>query len=255
MNSTAYSKDVPVWTQYRGRINKGEKLHWTLIDPDEQTPYNAGTMAELAEEAGTDGILVGGSTGVSQTSLYNTIHVIKSRSNLPVIIFPGSGLISKEADAILFSSLLNSKIKESIEDMQRKATLEIYDAKLEVIPTGYLIVEPGMKAGEIGEADLIGRYDMDTAIEYSLRAQYKGKKLVYLEAGSGAPEPMPKEMVKKVKEYIEIPLAIGGGINTPEIAKELTRAGADIIVNGTIVETSNNIRLDLEKIIRAIKSC
>ena len=110
-----------------------------------------------------------------------------------------------------------------------------------------------MKVGEVGEAELIARNDLETATNYALIAQYFGMNLVYLEAGSGAPEPVAIDMVKMVKQDIDIPLIIGGGIRTPEAASEIADAGADVIVTGTIVEDTTDIRDTLIDIISSIK--
>ena len=123
---------------------------------------------------------------------------------------------------------------------------------LEAIPLAYLIVEPGMRAGEIGHADPIPREDATEAVRYALAAQYMGMQLVYLEAGSGAPEPVPSAMVTAVKRAISIPLIVGGGIRTPEAARAVARAGADIVVTGTVVEATHDAAL-LENIVRAVK--
>jgi phosphoglycerol geranylgeranyltransferase len=124
---------------------------------------------------------------------------------------------------------------------------------MEAISMGYIIIEPGMKVGEVGDAELISRKDVESAVNYSLIAQYFGMSLVYLEAGSGAPQPVPKDMVNSVKSGINIPLIIGGGIRTSEAAAEIASAGADIIVTGTIVEDTINIRSTLTEIIDSIK--
>jgi phosphoglycerol geranylgeranyltransferase len=102
-------------------------------------------------------------------------------------------------------------------------------------------------------ADVIKRDNPQEAAAYALAAQYLGMKLVYLEAGSGAPEPVPPDMIRIVKESIDIPLIVGGGIREPEKAKNIARAGADIIVTGTLVEKVENVRDAVKKIVDAIK--
>jgi phosphoglycerol geranylgeranyltransferase len=124
---------------------------------------------------------------------------------------------------------------------------------LEPISMGYVIIEPGMTAGRIGEADLIKRNDIQTAVGYALAAEYLGMKFFYIEAGSGAPEPVPNEMIQAVKKNTSIPLFIGGGIRDPETAKEKTRAGANVIITGTAIEKDAHFKNTLANIVSAIE--
>lgn len=231
-----------------------EKMHMTLIDPDKQEPSEAGDMARTAEMAGTDAIMIGGSTGVDQNNLDETVKEIKSKVEVPTILFPaGAHTISRFADALYFMSILNSKNVKNVVGEQRKASLAVKQMKIETIPMGYLIVEPGMTVGEVGEASLIPRESPEVAVEYALAGQYLGMELIYLEAGSGAPAPVPEEMIRQVKSEIEIPLIVGGGIRNGKDAGSVAAAGADVVVTGTIVETNKSPSL-LKEIVQAIKS-
>ncbi|MBP3385625.1 MAG: geranylgeranylglyceryl phosphate synthase family protein [Candidatus Methanomethylophilaceae archaeon] len=107
---------------------------------------------------------------------------------------------------------------------------------IEAISMGYIVVEPGMKVGKVGQADLIERDRIDKAVGYAMAAEMLGMSLVYLEAGSGADRPVPPEMISAVKASINVPLIVGGGIRTPEAAEAARKAGADIIVTGTFIE-------------------
>ncbi len=230
------------------------KVHMTLIDPDKQDPAEAGRMAGLAVELGSDAIMIGGSTGVDQENLDGTVKEIKENVKVPTILFPGGAhSISRYADAIYFMSILNSKSVKNVIGEQRKASTVIKKLGIEPIPMGYLIIEPGMTVGKVGEASLIPRDDPGAAMEYALAGQYLGMKLIYLEAGSGAPAPVPQEMISRVKGEIEIPLVIGGGIRNPEDAGTVARAGADIVVTGTIVELDKTQSI-LGEIIESVKS-
>ncbi len=234
---------------------KKEKMHMTLIDPDEQTPDKSAEIAKEAKDAGTDAIMIGGSTGLTRELMDETISKIKEVVEIPVIIFPSSAsILSPYADALYFLSLLNSRDREMIIGQQMKGAIFVKKMGIEPIPMGYIVVEPGMTVGRVGKVDLIPRNEPEKALMYALAAQYLGMKLVYLEAGSGAPEPVPPSMIKLVKREIDIPLIVGGGIRKPEDAREIVRAGADIIVTGTIVEISEKIKDALSKLIEAIKS-
>jgi phosphoglycerol geranylgeranyltransferase len=118
---------------------------------------------------------------------------------------------------------------------------------------GYIIVEPGMTAGKVGEVDLVKRNDIDTAIGYSLAAQYLGMNFFYLEAGSGATSPVSDKMISAVKKSIEIPLIVGGGIRDSNTAGKKAKAGADIIVTGTSLEKEKNLKQVLSNIIKSIE--
>ena len=229
-------------------------LHFSLLDPDKQSPEVAGSVAKTAEEAGSAAIMVGGSTLVSQEQVDETVKAIKKHSDLPVILFPsGAKFLSKYADAVFFMSLLNSRNLDYVIREHVKGAHFVKHSGLEPISMGYVIVEPGMTAGRIGEADLIKKDDIEIAAGYALATQYLGMKFFYLEAGSGAHSPVSNEMIKTVKQSIDIPLIVGGGIRNVETAREKARAGADIIITGTTLEKEKNLKQALIDIIKAIE--
>ncbi|UCH89621.1 MAG: geranylgeranylglyceryl/heptaprenylglyceryl phosphate synthase [Thermoplasmata archaeon] len=243
-----------VWNYIEEKLKQNKKMHMTLLDPDKQPPEKAGEMAKASAQAGTDAIMVGGSTGLNQANLDSTVQRIKSSSELPVILFPtAANFLCRYADAIYFMSMLNSRNLKYVVGEHKKGAPVIKSLGLEPISMGYIVVEPGMKVGEVGEADLLSRDAFDDAAAYALAAQYLGMRLVYFEAGSGAPEPVPVEMVKKIKSAIDIPLVIGGGIRTVDDAGAIADAGADIVVTGTIVEETGDIQPTLSALITAIK--
>ncbi len=233
---------------------KRGRLHMTLLDPDKQSAPEAGRLAADAMRSGTDAIMIGGSTGVTQEKVDATVLAIKEAARLPTILFPASAAnLSRHADALYFMSLLNSRDPRLIVGEQRRAAPVVKAWGLETIPMAYLVVEPGMRAGEVGRADPIPRSSPQIAVEYALAAQMLGMKLVYLEAGSGAPEPVPGPMIRAVRQAIEIPLIVGGGIRTAEAAGGVARAGADIVVTGTIVERAQDGDA-LRRIIASVKA-
>ncbi|MGC8816224.1 MAG: geranylgeranylglyceryl/heptaprenylglyceryl phosphate synthase [Candidatus Hadarchaeum sp.] len=228
--------------------------HLTLIDPEKQPPEKAGIMAADAAAAGTDGIMVGGSTHAGGGLLDDTVLAIKKTTDLPVILFPANEAgISAHADAIFFMSMLNSRDVYYLAGAQRLGAPIVKKLGLEPIPMAYLVVEPGGAVGRVGKAELIPREDKELAAAYALAAQYLGMRLVYLEAGSGADRPVPVEMVRAVREATDVILIVGGGIRTPKAAAERVRAGADIIVTGTLVEQSKDRRARIGEIVRKIK--
>jgi len=236
------------------RMIHRKKLHFSLLDPDKQKPEVAGSIAKIAEEVGSSALMVGGSTLFSQKQVDETVKAIKKNSILPVILFPsGAKFLSKYADAVFFMSLLNSRNLEYVIREHVKGAPFVKHSGIEPISMGYVIVEPGMTAGKMGEADLIKKDDIETAVGYALASQYLGMKFFYLEAGSGAPYPVSNEMIKAIKQSIDIPLLVGGGIRDVETAREKTRAGADIIITGTTLEKEKNLKQTLTDIIQAIE--
>jgi len=236
-------------------IARDGAAHLTLIDPEKQEPKAAGEMAADAASAGTDGIMVGGSTRAGGEFLDRTVLEVKKATKLPVILFPASEAgVSRHADAIFFMSMLNSRDPYYITGAQRLGAPLLKRFKLESLPMAYILIEPGGAAGKVGKADLIPRDEPELAAAYALAAQHLGMRFVYLEAGSGADRPVPVEMVKATRDVIDVTLIVGGGIRTPEAAAERVKAGADIIVTGTIVEQAKERKAKLKEIVKAIKT-
>ncbi len=235
------------------KTTKKRPMHFSLIDPDPKKNgiSEAGETAARLSSMGTDAIMVGGSTGVNAKFLDMFVLAIKKNFKGPVILFPGGmqGL-TRHADALFFMSLLNSRNPFWITRIQEKAALHVKRMGIETIPMAYIIIEPGMKVGKVGEADLIKRYENDRAAGYAAAAELLGFSVVYLEAGSGATSPVTPKMVSSVKRRIGIPLIVGGGITNPGQAKQATKAGADIIVTGTIIEDDVEM---VRNIIKAVK--
>ncbi|MDR3205905.1 MAG: geranylgeranylglyceryl/heptaprenylglyceryl phosphate synthase [Candidatus Methanoplasma sp.] len=218
------------------RMRQGT-IHLALLDPDKQNSFEAGIMAKKIKEAGTDAIMIGGSTGVDSDNLGATARAIKDASGLPTIHFPGGpGELSGDVDSMFFMSMVNSRDPFWIIDAQAQAALHVRKLGIEAISLGYIIVEPGMKVGEVGKAEPIRRGQNDKAAGYALACELLGMDFVYLEAGSGADAPVPQDMISAVKKAITIPLIVGGGIRTPEAAAAARAGGADAIVTGTFIE-------------------
>lgn len=236
------------------QYTRTKKLHFALLDPDKQSPEAAGEIAETVTAAGSSAVMVGGSTLLSPQQVDDTVRAIKSHTDLPVILFPsGAKFLSRYADAVFFMSLLNSRNLDYVIREHVKGGMFVKRSGLEPISMGYVIVEPGMTAGRIGEADLIQRDDFDTAVGYALATEFLGMQFFYLEAGSGAPTPIPNEMIQAVKQHASIPLIVGGGIRDPQTAQEKARAGADIIITGTALEKEKNLKKTITAIIAAIQ--
>ena len=228
-------------------------LHVALIDPDKQPAEVAGEIAERMKNAGTDAVFIGGSTGVTSENLSSTTKAIKERSGLPVIHFPGGpDALSREVDCILYMCMMNSMELNNVIGFQVMAAPYIKKLGIEAVSMGYVIVEPGMKVGEVGKAKVVKRDEVSLAVAYGLAAEMYGMSFFYLEAGSGADRPVPPEMIRAVKSAISIPLIVGGGIRTPEAAAAAREAGADIVVTGTLLERCDDGEY-LSSVVRAAK--
>jgi phosphoglycerol geranylgeranyltransferase len=245
-----------MWNNVEEYIHREIKKHGTLCFPliDSENSSEAACIAKTAEKIGASAILVGGSSTVDQLELMEVVSSIKSQVSIPVILFPGNVTgVSPKADAILFSSLLNSESPYFITEAQALGALAVKKHKIEPLPTGYLIIGEGTTAWFIGHARGIPFNKSGIAIMYSLAAQYLGMRFLYLEAGSGAIQNISPQMVASVRKYYEGILIIGGGIRTPETAKEIAKAGADIIVIGTIIEKDKNWENIFSSIINSIR--
>lgn len=237
------------------RLTKNKHLHFSLLDPDKQKPKDAGHIAKMVTEAGSSAIMIGGSTLLSQKQVDDTVKAIKKQTHLPTILFPsGAKFLSSYADAVFFMSLLNTRNINYLIREHMKGAPFVKQAGLEPISLGYVIVEPGMTVGRIGEADLVKADDVKTAIGYGLAAEYLGMKLFYLEAGSGAPFPVSDVMIAGVKKQLSIPLMVGGGINNAQVAKIKAQAGADIVVTGTALEQKQDLKKTVSDIVAALEA-
>ena len=172
---------------------------------------------------------------------------------MPVVLFPGNITgVSRHADAILFSSLLNSTNPYFIIGAQALGAIEVYKSKIESIPMGYLVFGSGSAASFIGQANSLPAAKPNLAVIYALAAKYLGMRTLYLEAGSGAGEPIAQETIRAVRKVYEGVLIVGGGITTPAAAAKAAQGGADIIVVGNLLQ-SPGFEGTLEQITKASK--
>jgi phosphoglycerol geranylgeranyltransferase len=234
-------------------IRRHGALCFGLIDSEGLTESEAAEIAKEIDEAGVAAILVGGSTAMDQIEMDNVVKALKKATTKPIILFPSNvtGVVPS-ADAILFSSLLNSENPYFITEAQALGALLVKKYNLEAIPMAYLIIGEGGAAGFIGRARGIPHSKPQLAAMYALAAQYLGMRFLYLEAGSGVTSHVTSQTVKAVREVYEGVLIVGGGITSPEVAAELVRSGAEIIVIGTLIESKEG-RVILKDIVKTIE--
>lgn len=232
-------------------LQKYKKLHFSLIDPDTQTPKEAGQMAKICEEYGTNAIMVGGSTIGNRKIVYNTVEAIKKNVRLPVILFPNSAdSISENLDYIFFMMLLNSKEIRYIIEEQFKGAPLVKKWGIKSISMGYIVISTSEKPTAVEKRvklDTIHINDIEKAVDFASRAEVMGLSCVYFDAGSGAERPVSNEMIQAVRNTIDIPFIVGGGIRDGDTAKEKIDAGADAIVTGTIIEKDRETIKDIIK--------
>ncbi len=233
------------------RIEKGEKLHFTLVDPDKSLD-KIDKIAKDMVEAGTDAFLIGGSLAVTPEEASETAKTLKEYG-LPVIVFPGNiNCLTKEADAVLFLLLLNTTDIYYVIGAQLAGAPIIKKYGLEVLPTGYIVVYQDSAVAHVGRIVPIPVKKPEIIASYALMTEMLGLKYLYIEGGSGASHPVPTSFPRAAKKSTEnLIVIVGGGIRSPEVARELALNGADIIVTGTIVEESME---KARKIVNALKN-
>jgi phosphoglycerol geranylgeranyltransferase len=235
------------------KIEAEGSIHITLIDPEKVTPPQASQIASKARTSGTTAIMIGGSTFVSSKHLDDVVRIIKRTVKIPVILFPNNVTgISRYAHAIWFMSLLNSADPYFIIGAQVLGAPLVKRYGLEPIPMGYIIVGEGGTAGVMGKAIAVPYNKPELVVAHALAGQYLGMRFIYLEAGSGAKEPVPPDMIRAVKQYLDVPLIVGGGIRSRGQALAAASAGADIIVTGNVVE-NNGVRRKVSEIIEGLR--
>ena len=213
-----------------------------LIDPDKKSENDLQEKVKSINDSGVDAIFVGGSL-MMDGRCCDRVSQIKSLAEIPVIFFPGGiSQLNSHYDAILFMSIISGRNPHYLIGEQVIAAPIINDLGIEVIPTGYLLLDGGSNSAVqfMSGTAPIPMDKPDISIAHALAAQYLGKQLIYLEAGSGAKQAVTNELIKKVYEQVDIPMIVGGGIRTPEVAREKVESGASFVVTGTIIEENNN---------------
>lgn len=219
-------------------ISKGKRLLAVLIDPDKMKVENVSSFIRKVNTSNATHIFVGGSD-VDNHLTDDLVSEIKKHTQLSIILFPGDlSQITGKADAILFLSLISGRNPDYLIGKQVASISKLRVTKLEVIPTGYILIENGKETAvqRVTKTKPLERKNIQEIVDTALAGELLGMKLIYLEAGSGATVPITSKIIRKVKEEINIPLIIGGGIKTKQQLDEAYNSGADLVVIGTAFE-------------------
>jgi putative glycerol-1-phosphate prenyltransferase len=221
---------------------ENKKLLAILLDPDKVVLENVNHLISKISQSPATHIFIGGSL-VTTNILDELIIRLKQKITLPILLFPGNpSQISTEANAILFLSLISGRNPDYLIDYQVKAAPILKQTQLEIISTGYILIESGNETAveRVSKTKPLDRNNIDYVIQTAQAGEMLGNKLIYLEAGSGAKQAVPLEMIKKVVQNIEIPLVVGGGIVNLQEIQNAYNAGADLVVIGTAFENDLN---------------
>ncbi|NJM79469.1 MAG: geranylgeranylglyceryl/heptaprenylglyceryl phosphate synthase [Flavobacterium sp.] len=217
------------------------KLLAILLDPEKLIVSQISDLCVKINVSIATHIFIGGST-FNGSHLDELIIEIKKYSNLPVLLFPGDyKQISGEANGILLLGLISGRNPDYLIEHQVNAVPLLQKTNLEVIPTAYLLIESGTQTAveRVSQTKPLERNNVEYVCQTAKAGELMGNKLVYLEAGSGATNAVPFEMIVKVSSTIKIPLIVGGGIRSLEQIQNAFKAGADLVVIGTAFENDN----------------
>ncbi len=236
-------------------LERKKGLLFALIDPlDYKSPQEAVKTAKNADEADADIILIGGSTGVQGEDLDSITKMIKENVSKPVVLFPGNiGTLTKYADAVYFMSMLNSRNTYWISEAQMLAAPMVRRYGIEPLPVAYVVVDPGGTVGWVGDAKRLPRSKPKIAAAFAMAAEYMGFRFFVTDAGSNPAEGhVPLEMISAVRSVTTIPYIVAGGIKTPDQARAVIKAGADIIQVGTAFEREGSVS-KIKDMVKAVR--
>ena len=219
-----------------------KKLLAILIDPDKTKVSMVQLMAVKINQSPADFVFVGGSS-VQNENLDNLIVNLKKFCKLPILLFPGSyAQISGHAHGILFLSLISGRNPDFLIDNQIKAVPILKKTNLEIISTAYILIKTGSKTAVevVSKTESLSQTDTELIIHTAQAGELLGHKLIYLEAGSGADQPISDKIIKLVAQNVSLPLIVGGGIKSLKEIQYAYQSGADLVVIGTAFENDTN---------------
>ena len=240
-----------LYSEIKKQTDRGRKMFAVMIDPDKHTPSSLKKIKTVSVNSGVDYLFFGGSL-LTRDKVDEYLEILKHDNPVPVILFPGNNFqVNPRADAILFLSLISGRNSELLIGKHVVAAPYIRDSRLEVIPTGYLLVDGGSPTtvSYMSNTFPIPADKSPVAACTAMAGEMLGLKLIYLDAGSGAKRPVPPAMIRDVKHAVSVPVVVGGGIRTPEAARRAASAGADIVVVGNAIENDPSLIAGMSKII------
>ncbi len=240
---------MTIYSYIEQHIQRKEKMLALLIDPDKCRGDALVHQAQLIEKHHPHLVLVGGS--LTSHSVDDVVIYLKENTSTPVVLYPGNPVqISFNADALMFLSMISGRNPELLIGAHVTAAPAILKNGIETIPTGYMLIDGGIPTSVeyISQTRPIPATKTDIAVATAIAGQLLGMKMIYMDAGSGAKYPVGSKMIVKVKNHIDIPLMIGGGINTAEKLALAFSKGADIVVTGNILEKSPSLLASFMKI-------
>ena len=231
-----------IYPQILNGKSNNQKLLAILLDPDKIIWAQLDNLISKINKSPANYIFVGGSSFEGNT-LDELIIKLKQKTTLPILLFPGNpSQISAEADGILFLMLLSGRNPNYLVELQIQAIPILEKTNLEIISTGYILIESGSETAveRVSKTKPLPRNNSEYAAQTAKAGEFMGNKLIYLEAGSGAQNAVPLEMIKSVAEKISIPLIVGGGIRSKKEIDDAFKAGADLVVIGTAFENNQD---------------
>lgn len=232
------NKDSTIYDQIRQAKSENRKLLAILLDPDKIVWENLDNLISKINQSPATHIFIGGSL-VETNRIDELIIRLKQEINFPMVLFPGNpSQISKEADAILFLSLISGRNPDYLIEHQVKAAPILKQTQLEIISTGYILVDGGNETAveRVSKTKPLDRNNLELVLATAQAGEMLGNKLIYLEAGSGAKQAVPLEMIDLISKNTEIPLIVGGGIVDLLGIQNAYDSGADLVVIGTAFE-------------------
>lgn len=241
-----------ILTTIQGNKKVGKKSLSILIDPDKvENIIDLKQLLLLARECTVDYFFVGGSL-ITNNSLSNVIKLLKSESETPVVLFPGSNMhIDMHADAILYLSLISGRNPDLLIGQHVVSAPILKNSNLEILPTGYMLINPenNTTVSYMSNTTPIPGDKYSVAACTAMAGEMLGLQLIYMDAGSGANQPITSKMISKVRSSVEAPLIVGGGLNQPRKVKAALEAGADMVVIGNAVEKDPNLLIEVSDVI------
>lgn len=231
----------------------GQKKFAVLIDPDKIRLGKFDDVLQLAVDAHVDYFYIGGSLVVNDM-LDEVLKNIKSKCQIPTILFPGNSFqLSYKADGLLFLSLISGRNADLLIGKHVVTAPFLKISPLEIISTGYMLVDGGISTTVqyMSNTTPIPATKDDIAVCTAMAGELLGLKQIYMDAGSGAQQPITTSMISAVSMATDIPLIVGGGIKTPEKAAANVAAGADVIVVGDAIEKDPSLIMDISAAIHA----